>query len=307
MPITPESHRRLAIRVVSLLVAGAAAVSPLNTAKSQAHQIARGETGSCAAAARVVASGRARALEFDVLAECRESGPQALADVWSRSSILSATDVASLTRASLSLRDARLYRILLEVVASAGKSTTLRLSALEVLASYYSAELTAPPRWLTTATVGDPVPATTVRFDSLAAAPLPSSRVNEIPNLVARLALEDPDSTFRQAALRLAQGIAWRHPEPIPVPANAVRLVAGCGRQFTLETSLAIVVPLRVRVLGTSYDHTFTPKRWIAGAPNRDLMSPPLGTVVVSYGSDHELARLTDRNGPCKPGEVRLP
>ena len=307
MPVTHEPHGRLAMRALSLVVAGAAAVSPLQTAVSQTEEFVPGEPGSCAAAARTLAAGTVRALEFDVLAECRESGPQALADVWSRSNFLSATDVASLMRASLSLRDGRLYRALLTVVGNPRKSTALRLSALQVLASYYSGELTASQRWLTAARVGEDIPRTTLHFDSLTAVPLPASRLSEVATLLARLALEDPDSTFRQAALRLAQGIAWLHPEQVPVARSAVRLVTGCGSRVDIETTLAIVVALRMRVLGTSYDYTFTPKRWIAGAPDRILMSPPVGTVVVSYGSGQELARLSERNGPCKPGEVRLP
>ncbi len=295
------------MRALSLLFAGVAAALPLRRAMSQAGEFVPGETGSCPAAARALESGTVRALEFGILAECRETGPQALADVWSRSSTMSATDLESLARASLNLRDARLYRALLTVVGEPRKSTAIRLSALQVLASYYNGELTVSQRWLTGARVGEDIPRTTLHFDSLTAVPLPASRLSEVAIQLARVALEDPDSTFRQASLRVAQGIAWLHPEQVPVARSAVRLVTGCGRQFTLETSLAIVVPLRIRVLGTSYDYTFTPKRWVAGAPDRILMSPPNGTVVVSYGSDHELARLSERNGPCKPGEVRLP
>jgi hypothetical protein len=293
---------------LSLLLGVFAATWPLKAVHSQATRAAQGESAICAAAARTADAGAGHVTEFDVLASCRSAGPDALANAWSRTGSLSAEDLASLTKASSRVRDLRLYRAVLSVGDDPSHATRDRIGALQALASYYNLDFSASARWLTTANVGDPIPRAAIApVDTAGLLPLPTSLIADFPRFLARLANESRDTTVAHAALRLAQAIAWNDPEHIPVPPSAIQLVAGCGNRVILESTLSIVVPITIRVSGSSYDRTLTPTRWVGGPPNRITLALPLGTVVATYGAGHEIARLNDRNAPCRPGQVRWP
>jgi hypothetical protein len=178
----------------------------------------------------------------------------------------------------------------------------MRLAALEVLAAYYSPELAASSEYLTSARVGDPIPGSVHHaLSSGAAETLPDQRRREIATLLALLVQSDPDPVVRGAALRLRQGLAYRDPKNIPVQADVVSLAAGCGPRVTLQSRADISLPLRVRVLGTSYDQTFWLKGLVNGQPSKIPLALPRGTVVAGVG-DQELTRLSKRDAPCPPG-----
>jgi hypothetical protein len=121
-----------------------------------------------------------------------------------------------------------------------------------------------------------------------------------MPALMAELAHSD-DPAVAGGALRLRQALALRDPEHTPVQPDLVRLIAKCGNGVTLQSTLDVTLGLRVHVLGTSFETTVWPRAWSRGRPMEIPMVLPPGTVVVSYGSGHELARLTSRNEACPP------
>jgi hypothetical protein len=203
-----------------------------------------------------------------------------------------------LVHTSATLRDARLYDAVLGVARSPVQATTVRLAALRVLMAYYSLGLDPNETWLRTSTLGDPIPVAMDQAAVTGANPLPPSLVTNMPSLMADLAHSD-DPVVAGAALRLRQSLASDDPEHTPVQPNAVRLIAKCGNSVVLQSTLDVTLPLRVQVLGSSFEKTVSPRAWSGGRPMEIPMLLPPGTVVVSYGSGHELARLTSRNAAC--------
>jgi hypothetical protein len=206
------------------------------------------------------------------------------------------------------LRDAALYRTVLAVAGDAARPTAVRLSVLGLLARYYDPQWETTPEWLTTARVGDEVP------HSMHYHPAPrpdASIVSEFPELVTRLAWNDPDPVVRGAALRLRAWLAMSDPDHTPVKAGSVSLVVECGTQVRLESTSDVTLRLTMRVLGTRFQTTFL----FAGLRDRIVPPPANGRVrgrlyslppgiVVVIANGHEVARVpdTDRHKPCAPG-----
>jgi hypothetical protein len=274
---------------------------------AQVTSAVQGEPAFCAASSAAVGGGAAHRVDYESLVHCRSSGPAALAHAWLRASDVGDDAVRPLIQPSIQLRDGRIYQAINDIINGTGHPRSTRLAALQVLTSYYGADLDANTTWLTEARVGDPIPRSSNGAGTPGVVPLPPSRLNEIPAFVSLLAVQDPDAAFALAALRVAQSIAWADPDRVPVANTTVHLSRGCGTRVVLESTMRVVVPLRLQVLGTAYDHTFNFARWTGGEPNKISLALPNGTVLVSYGNGHELGRLTERDGPCKPGQIRNP
>lgn len=261
--------------------------------------VAQTEPAACASASQSVHNGASRRGDLEQLAACPVTGPDAVGAVWKNGSSLPGSELTTLINSSRRIRDGRLYATVFAVAADGGRSPQLRLAALSVLAAYYRPDMAPSLGWLRSAPIGEPVPSVTDAYAGNGSVALPDSRKTEFPALLARLAQGDPDSDVAKAALRVRQYIALTDPDQTPVPVNAVRLVAACGNLLELQSTIDVTIPLRVSVLGTSTTHTYTLKRWTGGAPIQLTLDLPPGTVVVTYGSGHEVARLTSRNGPC--------
>lgn len=262
---------------------------------------AQKDSPRCAESAQAVRQGQATANDLRVLAKCPSSGPQALSKLWAAPDLISSVELSSLLSASKALRDNRLYQAALAASRNAGHSLDARLASLELLTAYYDRRLAVTRNYLTSATLGDPIPAQPHAQGLAGDDALPEGRAREIPELLADLAQNETDAVLRGAALRLRQALAYRDPQNIPVREGVVALRAGCGPRVAVESSADISLPLRVRVLGTPYDETFWLKGLAGSKPSSMLLAPPAGTVVVSI-ADRELARLTKREAPCPPG-----
>jgi len=265
---------------------------------------AQSERADCPAMAQSVAAGRATNLQLQLLTQCPESGAGALATVWSRARGLTPQELTTLVRSSSKLADGRLYRAVLAASDDPQQPAAARVGALIVLTSYYEPSTALSIEYLSSARVGDPLPASTSGGWKRGASPVPSSLARDLLALVYRLARHDADSTVRRAALRLRQSFAYGDAEHTPLDADAVQLQPGCGPRVTLQSNADIALALRLRVLGTTFDRPVPIKAASNGKPASMLFALPVGTVVVTYGS-RELARLTDRNAPCPPGVTK--
>lgn len=261
--------------------------------------VAQTEPTACASAARAARTAGVSAADISRLASCPVSGPEALQAAWQSATRLSDTGVEALIRSSRRNRDGRLYSAVSAIAADPSRATVLRLAALSVLASYYRPDMTPSVHWLRSARVGDPVPSASDAYSAAGLVSLPESRTTEFPRLLQELVQSGADSAVSSAALRMRQYIALTYPDDTPIPSGAVRLIAGCRNLLTLQSTLDVTIPLRVEVLGTSAVHTYSLKRWNNRQPVQLTLDLPPGTVVVTYGRGRELARLTNRSGPC--------
>jgi hypothetical protein len=255
------------------------------------------EPGSCSRIAGALAAGSTRLSDIPQLVQCPASGPATLAELWTRE-LTTPADLETLVQTSATLRDARLYDVVFGVARSSRQATAVRLGALRVLIEYYNPELSPSETWLRSATLGDPIPVRMHHAEVSGASPVPPSLVTDIPPLMADLAHSD-DPAVAGAALPFRQSLASDDPEHTPVQPDAVRLIAKCGNSVMLQSTLDVTLRLRVQVLGSSFEKTISPRAWSGGRPMEIPMLLPPGTVVVSYGSGHELARLTRRNAAC--------
>ncbi len=285
----------LDLKTTRQILAQAAAVSVL-CAHTSAAQV---EPPVCAAAARAATTQTLRSAEIAQLAECPTSGPNALGTTWQHAGSLAGPELAALIGSSRRTRDGRVYAAAAAAAADRTRPNELRLASLSVLSAYYRADLAPSLGWLQSARIGDPIPVSTDAYDGTGVVPLPANRLVEFPRLLYRLAQGDRDSSIAQAALRLRQYLALSDPEHTPVSPNAVRLVAGCRNLLSLESTLDVTIPIRVRVLGTTTEHTYTLNRWVGGPPIKLTLDLPPGAVIASVGDGHELARLADRKGSC--------
>jgi hypothetical protein len=261
--------------------------------------LAQTEPASCAAAAQSVSTSSPRSVDVERLAQCPMSGPSALSAVWQRTTQIAEPELNALVESSTRTRDGRVYGAVAAVAADNGRPTPVRLASLAVLSAYYRPDLAPTMSWLRSARIGDPIPSAPDAYAGTGIVPVPDARLVDFPALLFRLAREGGDSTVARAALRLRQYLALTDPNHTPVAAGAVRLVAGCRNLVTLQSTLDVTIPLRVRVAGTTTEHIYTLKRWVSGPPIQLALDLPPGTVVASYGSGRELARLIDRKGTC--------
>jgi len=279
---------------------GAVQLGVVSVMALSAHALlAQSESPACATAARSIGTKTARAAEIERLGTCPSSGPDALKAAWQSAGSMAEPELAALVQSSKRTRDARVYGAVSTITADGGRPAELRLASLSVLSTYYRPDLAPSMGWLRSAHVGDPVPAIADGYSTPGAVPLPETRSVDFPALLARLARSDPDSNVAKAALRLRQYMALSDPDHTPIAANAVRLAAGCRNILTLQSTLDVTIPLRVQIVGTKTEHTYTLKRWVSGPPVQLTLDLPPGPVLVTYGNGHELARLTDRKGPC--------
>lgn len=266
------------------------------------------EPVSCAESRSALETGNPRKPDLETLAGCPASGPKAIARLWPSKRITGETELAALVRTSVSLPDGHLYGSVAATAADASQPTGVRLAALQVLTAYYQADLRPSLAYLKSPKAKDydfaSIARTTHPVVRSAATPLPKSRIVEIPALLARLAHGDPDPVVKGAALHLRQDLAQFDPKNTPVDANKITLKAGCGPRVSLQSTEDIPLDLRVRVLGTSFDRTYTLNKSWDGTPKRLPLALPPGTVVVTYAG-REMARLIERNAPCPPGMTR--
>lgn len=163
--------------------------------------------------------------------------------------------------------DGCIDKAVVSAAGNTGRPSTVRLAALQVLAAFYDPKFDALAEWLRTAHAGDPIPMSV------------------------------------HGGGRLRQSVAFRDSANTPVQPGSVSLTAGCGNRVTLSSTENILLGLQLSVLGAWPVHTVWLKGSPEGKPVTILMSPPPGTVVVTYGG-RELARLSERHAPCPPGLV---
>jgi hypothetical protein len=136
-----------------------------------------------------------------------------------------------------------------------------------------------------------------------ASAPADRTQKARLAMLVAQLATGHPDATVRVSALAVRQQLALLEPGLTPLAPDAVQLVAKCGRQTELVSTADISLPVRLTVLGTTYDQLVGIGAAMNGTAARALLLVPHGVVVAKLG-DREVARLTNRKVPCPPGVI---
>jgi hypothetical protein len=295
---------------VKLWLAVGAGISLLGFATGSPRALyGQGEPSGCAAASAAALRGDVNQYRIGLLATCPASGPAALAAIWVQPGALTPPELETLVIASAILQDGRLYQTVMSVVDSAGPSN-IRLAALRVLYSYYFPDLLPSVEELKRSRVGvmslGMIQSWRPGWErrSQPTIPLPEERFGQVGALLARLARQDPDPEVQWAAMHLRQDLAFRDPEHTPVRPDAIIVEAGCGAGVNLQSIEDVTLQVRVRVLETTFDHTLSMKgNWGDPTAKWPLFLPP-GTVVVTYGS-RELARLTERNGPCPPGVSR--
>jgi hypothetical protein len=108
------------------------------TAQVSEHPALVQHRNNCRLAAQVLTSGEPvskRAWARRYLAECPAEGPAVLTAQW-RTATLSTEEIEQLTRSSLRLRDARLYRAMMSTAADRSRPSDVRAAAMLVLSRY---------------------------------------------------------------------------------------------------------------------------------------------------------------------------
>jgi hypothetical protein len=240
---------------------------------------------------------RPRAIE-----RCPVIGPSGLASYWSRSDLPDEID-DWLVRASVAIRDERVFRAV-SAVARSSRPRADRIDALVVLAAYYDDRYRATDAFLEGDDPGPSLPHRIgIREPVVGLSPLPPDSRAQIGRMVFQLAMSDPDSGVRSAAHRLRQAFAIDDPANNPLPEGSIQLVAGCGREILLRSMADIDVTVDIVVPEARYRAPVTMRAGSASKPTEKRVVVPIGTVVARNG-DHELARLTSREGDCpgRPG-----
>lgn len=266
------------------------------------------EPGSCNQTRTGLEGGRVRQTDLQEIANCRVSGPPAIAKLWPRTQVTGETELSALVATSVALSDGRVYGSVAATAADASQPTNVRLAALQVLAAYYRPDLRPSMEYLKSphdkVYIFRSAARATHSAEITGVVPLPRSRKVDIPELLARLAHGDHDPVIKGAALHLRQDLAALDPKNTPVDADRIDLKAGCGPRVTLESTEDIPLQLRVRVLGTPFDRTYALNKSGDGKAKKLPLALPAGTVVVTY-TGKEVARLTERNAPCPQGVTR--
>jgi hypothetical protein len=283
-------------------VLAAAAATVMATAPSI---FAQNEPADCAVQVANLMSGSPRSVAPWEAARCPVTGPSGLAFYWSRTDRAASIDSRTIEASAL-LRDARLFRALSGVARSAGPRAN-RIAALAVLARYYDPRYGAAEAFLAGDEPGTSLPRRIGgRAPVVGTEPLPADHRTQIGALALQLATSDPDSGIRSAAHRLRQALAIDDPANNPIPDEAIRLVAGCGREVTVRSTADIDVTFDLLVPDERYQAPVAIRAGSAGKPAELHLVVPNGTVVARYGG-RELTRLATRTGQCAPGAVRWP
>jgi hypothetical protein len=139
----------------------------------------------------------------DVISKCDDSGGEALATLW-RSVPADSAELAHVVYSTSRLRDQRVLDQLVTVARDQARSTIVRLSAFQVLVSYYKPGAYVSLRWLRQPPFGSPLGFVT-EFDATAGtSPLGPATQDTIHALMRQLAA-DPDAVVRDAARFLAE------------------------------------------------------------------------------------------------------
>lgn len=199
-------YRSLAV-LAGLLCTAAPLRAQGNLAANEVHN-----QNDCRLAAQVVRTGHPaphREWAYTVLPECVESGPAAIASMWSGVRRLDADEFALLIRSTRGLRDRRIYTALQSFGETPSASVDARLHALALLIVYGNpvaliftpSDLRTPP--------DEPMPmGGAVSHDNVAVGSQPVGDVREdLRTYYLELKESDPDAVIRNAARILLRRI----------------------------------------------------------------------------------------------------
>ncbi len=140
----------------------------------------------------------------DVIVKCDESGGPALVSLW-RSVPADAAELAHVVYSTSRVRDQRILEELLTVARDQARPAVVRLSAFQVLVSYYKPSAYVSLRSLRQPPFGSPLGFVTEFVATEGSSPLGPTTLTSIHNLMRELAQSDPDQTVRNAARFLAE------------------------------------------------------------------------------------------------------
>jgi hypothetical protein len=262
---------------------------------------------ACAAALAAARSGEVTVDALDWLPVCRESGAEALTQLWERGGARSPAVQRTLRYRSQDVRDERVYRAVVAAARDTARPTSERLDALIVLLSHFDSSTAIDSAWL--ATTGDFAmlpriihPKTTAPWLQ----PLPEARLAEIPALLRQLAVHEQDPGVRDAARRLRKAMALSYAQHTPIDADAVTLSAGCASRVVLSSTADVFVGVELAVEGTEFRRKYALGAAAPGRPTTRLLSFPPGIVVATRNGEI-VARLTERQAPCAESQTRTP
>jgi hypothetical protein len=162
----------------------------------------------CRLAAQVLTSGQPNpryGWARDVIVKCDESGGEALASLW-RSVPADSTELPHVVYSTNRLRDQRILDELVKVARDESRPAIVRLSAFQVLVSYFKPGTYVSLRWLRQPPFGSPLGFETEFAATEGATPLGPSTQQSIHTLMRQLAESDRDPTVRNAARFLTEG-----------------------------------------------------------------------------------------------------
>jgi hypothetical protein len=140
----------------------------------------------------------------DVIVKCDESGGEALASLW-RSVPADSTELAHIVYSTSGLRDQRILDQLLTIARDKSRPVVVRLSAFQVLVSYFRPEAWVSMRRLKQPPFGSPLGFVTEFSATEGSTPLGPGTRESIHALMRQLAESDADETVRNAARFLAE------------------------------------------------------------------------------------------------------
>ncbi len=291
---------RLSLLLLSLAFGGSALCGSFGASALEAQR----PTTDCPAAersARTDAHPAARVVRD--LVRCSTAGTQGLVVLWGRHAALSDATLEVLVDASRWPR-ARAVTQQLEATLAGRHGARVTHAALAAAVSAFDVafDVAFAPRAdeIAALQLGAGLPK---QMHAPASTPADRTQKARLAMLVAQLATGHPDATVRVSALAVRQQLALLEPGLTPLAPDAVQLVAKCGRQTELVSTADISLPVRLTVLGTTYDQLVGIGAAMNGTASRALLLVPHGVVVAKLG-DREVARLTNRKVPCPPGVI---
>ena len=135
----------------------------------------------------------------DIISKCDVSGGPALAALWGSVPGDSA-ELVHVVYSTSRLRDQRVLDRLVTVAQDPSRPVLVRLSAFQVLVSYFKPEAAVPMRWLKRPPFGSPLGFVTEFVATEGASPLGPGTQQSIRALMRQIAESDPDATVRNAA-----------------------------------------------------------------------------------------------------------